>query len=47
MNAREAKKKKLPRLYHDLAGWFHLMTAPEDYSEEADFYQSVGRTDAK
>ena len=26
------------RLYSDLAGWFHLLTAPADYAEEADFY---------
>jgi len=23
------------RLYHELAGWFHLLTAPPDYEEEA------------
>lgn len=23
------------RLYHELAGWFHLLTAPHDYAEEA------------
>ena len=23
------------RLYSELAGWFHLLTAPEDYEEEA------------
>jgi trans-aconitate methyltransferase len=23
------------RLYHELAGWFHLLTAPGDYAEEA------------
>jgi SAM-dependent methyltransferase len=28
----------LPRAYTDLAGWFHLMTAPADYAEEAAFY---------
>lgn len=28
----------LPRLYTDLAGWFHLLTDPSDYAEEADFY---------
>jgi SAM-dependent methyltransferase len=28
----------LPRLYTDLAGWFHLLTAPADYAEEADFF---------
>jgi SAM-dependent methyltransferase len=27
-----------PRLYTDLADWFHLITAPEGYAEEADFY---------
>lgn len=25
----------LPRLYTDLAPWFHLLTAPADYAEEA------------
>jgi SAM-dependent methyltransferase len=30
-----------PRLYHDLAGWFHLLTAPEDYAEEAEVYRRV------
>jgi hypothetical protein len=24
-------------LYTDLAGWFHLLTAPEDYADEAEF----------
>jgi SAM-dependent methyltransferase len=27
-----------PRLYTDLADWFHLLTAPADYDEEAAFY---------
>jgi SAM-dependent methyltransferase len=27
-----------PKLYHDLAGWFHLLTAPAQYAEEAAFY---------
>ncbi len=27
----------LPSLYADLAPWFHLLTAPEDYAEEAEF----------
>jgi SAM-dependent methyltransferase len=30
-----------PRLYHELAGWFHLLTAPEDYREEAEFYGRI------
>ena len=28
----------LPRLYTEFATWYHLLTAPEDYVEEADFY---------
>jgi SAM-dependent methyltransferase len=27
-----------PKLYNDLAGWFHLLTAPSEYAEEAEFY---------
>jgi SAM-dependent methyltransferase len=30
-----------PRLYGELADWFHLLTAPEDYAEEADLYRRV------
>src|SRR5437660_1057975 len=30
--------QELPRLYTDLAEWFHLITAPEEYAEEAEFY---------
>ena len=30
-----------PRLYSDPAKWFHLLTAPEDYAEEADFYRKA------
>lgn len=28
----------LPHIYTDLADWFHLLTAPADYREEAAFY---------
>jgi SAM-dependent methyltransferase len=28
----------LPRLYGEFAEWFHLLTRPEDYAEEARFY---------
>lgn len=31
----------VPRLYSDLADWFHLVTAPEDYAEEAEEYRKV------
>ena len=30
-----------PRLYGDLAEWFHLLTAPEDYAEEAAVYEQL------
>ena len=32
-----------PRRYTDLAPWFHLLTAPADYAEEARFYRKVLR----
>ena len=32
-----------PRMYHELADWFHLITAPEDYAEEAAYYLAVMR----
>lgn len=32
-----------PRMYHELAGWFHLITAPGDYAEEAAYYLQVMR----
>jgi hypothetical protein len=45
---RENKDKdNLPRLYRDLAGWFHLLTAPEDYKEEAEFYRRVIRNNSR
>jgi SAM-dependent methyltransferase len=30
-----------PKLYTELAGWFHLLTAPADYAEEAEFYRQA------
>ena len=30
----------LPRMYTEFADWFHLLTAPDEYAEEADFYFS-------
>ena len=32
---------ELPRIYSGLAPWFHLLTAPGDYEEEAAFYLKV------
>jgi SAM-dependent methyltransferase len=29
----------MPRLYHELADWFHLLTAPSEYVEEAAIYR--------
>jgi SAM-dependent methyltransferase len=31
----------LPLLYTELANWFHLLTAPQDYAEEAALYRKV------
>lgn len=31
----------MPRLYEDLADWWPLMSAPEDYAEEAAFYAAT------
>jgi SAM-dependent methyltransferase len=30
-----------PRLYGELAPWFHLLTAPDDYVEEAELYRRL------
>jgi len=32
---------EIPKLYTELAGWFHLLTAPEDYAEEAEIYRQA------
>jgi len=31
----------LPPIYSDLADWFHLLTHPDDYADEAAFYRSL------
>ena len=31
----------LPRLYDELADWYHLLTDPSEYDEEAAFYQRL------
>jgi len=36
--ARHGRFPGLPRRYADLADWYYLLTAPEDYAEEAAFY---------
>jgi trans-aconitate methyltransferase len=30
-----------PRLYDELADWFHLLTAPEEYAQEAELYRRL------
>ena len=30
----------LPKLYNELASWFHLLSSPPDYAEEAEFARS-------
>jgi SAM-dependent methyltransferase len=34
-------RANLPRLYTDLAGWFHLLTAPDEYANEAAAYRDA------
>lgn len=31
----------LPKLYGELSSWFHLLSAPSDYAEEAEFARSL------
>jgi SAM-dependent methyltransferase len=31
----------VPRLYQDLSSWFHLLSRPEDYNEEAEFARQL------
>ncbi|MBE7519545.1 MAG: methyltransferase domain-containing protein [Thermoflexaceae bacterium] len=31
----------LPRLYREFAPWFHLLTAPADYADEAELYRRL------
>src|SRR5262252_6393740 len=32
-----SRKKMGPKLYTELASWFHLLSSPQDYAEEAEF----------
>ncbi len=32
---------ELPKLYGELSSWFHLLSAPPDYAEEAEFARSL------
>jgi SAM-dependent methyltransferase len=34
-------KPEQPKLYGELASWFHLLTSPPDYAEEADFARKL------
>jgi len=34
-------RENFPKLYTDLTQWFHLLTAPEDYAEEAEFFRKA------
>jgi trans-aconitate methyltransferase len=33
--------RDLPKLYGELASWFHLLSSPSDYAEEAEFARSL------
>ena len=36
-----------PKLYSELASWFHLLTAPSEYVEDAEFYLEVLRDECR
>ena len=36
-----AAERENPKLYGELASWFHLLTAPADYAEEAGLYRRL------
>jgi hypothetical protein len=38
---KDVMPEPLPRLYTDLATWFHLLTAPDEYAEEAELYRGI------
>jgi SAM-dependent methyltransferase len=42
-NRLEILQETLPRMYVELAPWWPLISAPEDYAEEADFYEKMLR----
>jgi hypothetical protein len=46
MGAADATPARTPRMYDDLAGWFHLLTAPEEYAEEASLMLGLLREEA-
>jgi len=35
----QAQESPQPRLYHDFASWWPLLSSPDDYVEEAEFYR--------
>lgn len=41
MSANQYSNEPQPLIYSELAPWFHLLTAPEDYREEAAFYSDI------
>jgi SAM-dependent methyltransferase len=46
MDPLHSKPGAPPRLYRELADWFHLLTLPGDYAEEAAFYTDALRESA-
>ena len=46
MDPSHRESKTYPRLYREMADWFHLLTRPEDYAEEAGFYADTLRAAA-
>ena len=46
MSPLQGDPSESPKLYRELADWFHLLTRPEDYAEEAAFYIETLRASA-
>lgn len=38
---------RLPELYTSLAGWFHLLTSPDEYAQEAEYFHQLLMSTAK
>jgi ubiquinone/menaquinone biosynthesis C-methylase UbiE len=41
MDQGESVMSDLPSLYTDLAEWWPVLSVPEDYAEEAEFYRNA------
>lgn len=40
-SAKKPSRRRTPKLYRELAPWFHLLTSPKDYRTEAAFFRRL------